>query len=181
VSRTDNGRPPTLRRANLVEETQDGDQLAVVAGDRHVEADDRRLGALGTQAPGEAGLLMVLIDRAGQGEHEARELGLRGGDGRVDGVPAVRLGQRVDVTGVGSPGAVDQLAAGRRVGLVPAVELLSYQVVHRECLSWLIRRCGRAHPADRSAAVSITREVMRGHYLGGNRGPAGGRLASGSW
>jgi Bacterial regulatory proteins, gntR family len=34
----------------LVEETEHGDELAVVAGDRHVEADDRRLGTLGAQA-----------------------------------------------------------------------------------------------------------------------------------
>jgi len=33
-----------------------------------------------------------------------------------------------------------------------------------------------AHPADRAGPVSITREVMPGLDLGGNRGAAGGPL-----
>jgi hypothetical protein len=90
---------------HLVEETQDRDEPAVVIGDRHVGPDDQRLGAVGAQAPGEAGLAVVGVDRPRQREDEAGELGLRGGNGRVDGVPAVRLGQRVDVAGVRGPGA----------------------------------------------------------------------------
>ncbi len=38
---------------HLVEETQDGGELAVVVGDRHVEPDDQRLGALRAQALGD--------------------------------------------------------------------------------------------------------------------------------
>src|SRR5277367_6727994 len=52
-------RPPAaLSRSggHPVEETQDRDEPAVVIGNRHVGPDDQRLGTVGAQAPGEAGL-----------------------------------------------------------------------------------------------------------------------------
>jgi hypothetical protein len=91
---------PARSARDFVEEPEDGDDPVLLAGHRDIEADDQRLGPLGTEALGEAGLTVVRVDRAGQGEDEAGELGLDRGDGRVDRVPAVRLGQRVGAGGI---------------------------------------------------------------------------------
>src|SRR6185437_12766932 len=127
--------------------------------------DDQRLGALGAQVPGEPGLIVVGVNRPGQAEHEAGELALDGGDGGVDLVAALNVGQRVDVAGVGVPHLIDQLAPGRRVGLVPAVQVAGDDVVHVGVpfvMAWsdgVVVRCrypmwDATHPADGGGAVS---------------------------
>src|SRR6516225_9664341 len=122
--------PPRLP-GNLVQETQDGGQPAVVAGQRDVEPDHHRLHAVGAEAPGEPGLPVVGVHRAEQGEIEAGELRLDGGDHGVDGLAPGRLAERVGVARVRGPGFVDELAAQLRVGLVPAGEVSLDDLVHR--------------------------------------------------
>src|SRR5215472_11851906 len=75
---------------NLVEEAEDGPQPAVLGRDGYVEPDDHRLG---------------------EGEDEAGELRLHGGDQRVDRVPPARLGEGIGVARLVRPQLIDQLAA----------------------------------------------------------------------
>lgn len=81
----------------LVEEAQYCADLVLVVGDGDVEADHQRLGAFRAKAPGESGLLVMRVDRAGQGEHEIRKPALRRCDGRIYGVTSAGIGERVDV------------------------------------------------------------------------------------
>jgi hypothetical protein len=97
---------------------------AVAFGDRYVEADHEGLfGTGGAEVPLEAGGVVMGVHRAGEAEHQAGELLLRGPDGGVDLVPALGLEERVGVAGVGGVELVDLGAAGRRVGLVPDLDV----------------------------------------------------------
>jgi hypothetical protein len=113
-----------------VQESEDRDDLAVLPGDGHVGADDERLTALRPESPGETGLPMVGVDRAGQGEDEPGELPLHRGDRCVDGAASVGFRERVDVFGAGRPGPIDQFTARGRVRFVPAIEIAGDHVVH---------------------------------------------------
>jgi hypothetical protein len=115
---------------DLVQESEDRDDLAVLPGDGHVGADDERLTALRPETPGETGLPMVGVDRAGQGEDEPGELPLHRGDGRVDGVASVGFREWIDVFRAGCPGPIDQFTARGRVRFVPAIEIAGEHVVH---------------------------------------------------
>ncbi len=53
----------SLGRWDLVEEAKHGVDATVVVEDDHVEADDERFGIGRAESPGEAGLLMVRVDR----------------------------------------------------------------------------------------------------------------------
>ena len=71
------GRLSRARRAqhprsagDLVQEPQHGGQQAIIAGHRDVEPDDHRFHAVGAEAPGEPGLVMMAVHRAEQGEAE---------------------------------------------------------------------------------------------------------------
>src|SRR5215472_17364634 len=115
---------------DLVKEPQHGGQPAVVAGHRDVEPDDHGFHAVGAEAPGEPGLVVVAVHRAEQGEAEAGELLLDGRDRGVDRLAPDRLAKRVGVAGVRGPDLVDELAAQPRVGLVPAGDVPLDDLVH---------------------------------------------------
>jgi hypothetical protein len=74
-----------------------------------------------------------------------------------------------DVFPVGGPHFLDYLAARCRIGLVPAVEVARNDVVHSNSFRALTDLSDGIHLAGPWPAVSITPEVMRRHYLGGNR------------
>ena len=52
---------------HLVEEAEDGDDLAVFVGDRDVEADHQRLSPFWPQAPGKARLPVVRVNGGRRG------------------------------------------------------------------------------------------------------------------
>ncbi len=80
------------------------------------------------EVPGEPGGVVVGVHRARQPERQPGELALHGGDGRVDLVPAGGDRDRVGVDAVRRPQLVDGLPAGRRVGLVPGLQVAGNQV-----------------------------------------------------
>ncbi|HWF71487.1 MAG TPA: hypothetical protein VG187_18350 [Mycobacterium sp.] len=106
-------------RRHLVEEADDAGQSSVGADGRDIGADHKRVVPVAAQAPGKAGDIVVGVDRARQSEDVVRELALGGGDGRVDGVVAVRVNQGTDVAGIGGPSLA---ISSRRV-----VESVSFQ------------------------------------------------------
>jgi len=80
-------------------------------------------------------LAVVRVNRADEGEDEAGELRLDGGDHCVDLVAPIRLGHRVDVACVLGPQLVDEMAATLRIGLVPAADVALDHVLHEVPLS----------------------------------------------
>jgi len=108
---------------HLVQEAEHGPQLAAAVRHRDVEPDDERFTARLAQRPREAGLVVVRVDRSVQREREVRELRLHRPDRRVDGVPADGVGHRVGVGPVLRPQLGQGAPAGRRVPLVPRVDV----------------------------------------------------------
>jgi SAM-dependent methyltransferase len=108
---------------HLVQEAEHAPQLAVAIGHGDVESDDERFAAWLAQRPREPGLVVVAVDRAGQRKREARELRLDRPDCRVDGVPALGDGERVNIRPAIRPQFRQGAPAGRRVPLVPRVDV----------------------------------------------------------
>jgi hypothetical protein len=104
----------SLGRWDLVEEAKHGVDATVVVEDDHVEADDERFGIGRAESPGEAGLLVVRVDRSDRVERESGELLLNRADRRIDGVAAGHLRERVRVPRARTPVLRDQRATRLR-------------------------------------------------------------------
>ena len=94
---------------------------ACTVGGDHPEIDARgqRRPALGRQIPGEAHLSVMGVDRARAPEPVSWKTLLDARDHGIDSGAPVASHQRVDIARRLRPGADDEIAAARAVGLVP--------------------------------------------------------------
>src|SRR5262249_2629072 len=120
----------TLDRRRRVDESCDGLQTAVISDDAEVGATqvERRL-RRAAGGPAESDVAVVGFDAADQVQLVTRELGLGGGDHRVDFGVSAAATVRIDIAAILGPDPRDQRAAASRVTFVPYGEISDHQLV----------------------------------------------------
>src|SRR4029453_15552410 len=129
----------SLGARDPVEEAEHGVDATVVVEDHDVEADNDRFGVGWAEAPREARLPVVCIDRSDRAERESGEPLLNCADRLLDCLAAGHRRDRIGVARARAPVLRDQRATRLWVGLVPAGQVAVDQLVHDDFLSlWLI-------------------------------------------